>query len=47
MIATVIRNVFLKAKRLTNIPAGTFVMSEGEYAENVQNNGVKGTFDSQ
>jgi hypothetical protein len=36
--------VFLKAKRLTNIRTGTFLTSEGEYAENVQHNGEKGQF---
>ena len=47
MIASVITNVFLKARRLTSIHAGTFVTREGEYAENIQNNGEKGPFDSQ
>jgi hypothetical protein len=45
--ASVITNVFLKAKWLSNIPAGTFVTSEGEYAENAQNNGEKELFDSE
>ena len=47
MIISVITNVFLKAKRLTNFPAGTSVTSEGEYAQNVQNKGEKRQFDSE
>jgi hypothetical protein len=47
VIASVITSVFLKAKRLTKVSAGTFVTSEGEYAEKVQNNCEKGPFDSQ
>ena len=39
--------MFLKAKQLTNIPTGTFLTREGEYAENIQNKCEKGPFDSQ
>jgi hypothetical protein len=46
VIASVITKVFLKSRRFTNIPTGTLMTSEGEYAENVQNNGEKGPFDS-